>query len=103
MVDRQYDVRWDTVALIQFKEIFVYIRKDSYQNALKVKKKILECIAKIKAEPMRFGPDKFRIDHNEAFRSFEVYNIRVTYFIDDVDYSVNIIRVRSTRQEPISY
>lgn len=103
MVKKHYEVRWDTVALIQFKEIFVYIRKDSYQNALKIKKKILECITVLKSEPRRYNPDKFRIDGNEAFRSFEVYNLRVTYFIDDINHIVNVIRVRSVRQEPLSY
>jgi len=103
MVNGRYEIRWDTIALIQFKEIFVYIRKDSYQNALKVKKKILECITILKSEPRRYNPDKFRIDGNEAFRSFEIYNIRVTYFVDDVNQHVNIIRVRSIRQEPLSY
>lgn len=103
MVNRQYEIRWDTVALIQFKEIFVYIRKDSYQNALKVKKKVSEYIATLKSEPRRYSPDRFRIDGDEAFRSFEVYNIRVTYFVDDGNQQVNIIRVRSIRQEPLSY
>ncbi len=103
MVDNYYQIRWDTVALIQFKEIFVYIRKDSYQNALKVKKKILECVANLKSEPRRYTPDKFRIDGDEMFRSFEVYNIRVTYAIDDTNRKVNIIRVRSIRQEPLAY
>lgn len=93
MVDN-YQIQWDTTALIQFKEIFVYIRKDSYQNALKVKKKISECVANLKSEPRRNTPDKFRIDGDEAFRSFEVYN---TYVIDDINRKVNIIRVRSVR------
>lgn len=92
MVNEHYEVRWDTIALIQFKEIFVYIRKDSYQNALKVKRKVVECIENLKSEPRRHTPDKFRIDGNEAFRSFEVYNLRVTYFIDDTDQVVNVIR-----------
>lgn len=100
---KHYEIRWDTVALIQFKEIFVYIRKDSYQNALKVKRKVLECIEKLKSEPRRHTSDKFRIDGNEAFRSFEVYNLRITYFVDDDSHAVNIIRIRSVRQEPLSY
>lgn len=103
MVDNHYQIRWDITALIQFKEVFVYIRKDSYQNALKVKKKILECIANLKSEPRRYTPDKFRSDGDEAFRSFEVYNIRVTYVIDDINRKVNIIRIRSVRQEPLSH
>lgn len=103
MVNGNYEIRWDTIALIQFKEIFVYIRKDSYQNALMVKRKILECVTNLKSKPRRYAPDKFRTDGNEAFRSFEVFKIRVTYFIDDANHLVNIIRVRSTRQEPLSY
>ena len=50
--NKHYSILWDTVALIQFKEIF---------------------------------------------------NIRVTYFVDDVSHTVNIIRVRSNRQEPLTY
>ncbi|MNY28848.1 hypothetical protein D3C86_1628510 [compost metagenome] len=33
----------------------------------------------------------------------EAYNIRVTYFMDDINQQVNIIRVRSIRQEPLTY
>ncbi|GGM79235.1 hypothetical protein GCM10010967_08700 [Dyadobacter beijingensis] len=103
MVNKRYEIRWDTTALMQFKEIYVYIRKDSFQNALKLKQKVLESVRKLKADPRRNNPDKFRMDGNEAFRSFEVYNIRVTYFIDDDQGLINIIRVRSVRQEPLSY
>lgn len=95
MVKKHYQIRWDTVALVQFKEIFVYIRKDSYQNALKIKRKVLECIENLKSEPRRYTSYKFRIDGNEAFGSFEVYNLRITYFVDDNNYMVNIIRVRA--------
>lgn len=103
MVDKSYDIRWDKLALVQFKEIYIYIRKDSYQNAQKVKRKVLQCIEGLKSSPFRHNPDKFRTDGNPGFRSFEVYGIRVTYFVDDAEDLVNIIRVRSTRQDPLSH
>ncbi|ACT96047.1 type II toxin-antitoxin system RelE/ParE family toxin [Dyadobacter fermentans] len=103
MVNKHYQILWDTVALVQFKEIFVYIRKDSYQNALKVKNRIVKCVDNLKSEPRRYKPDQFRLDGDKAFRSFEVYNIRITYFIDDANLKVNIIRVWSTKQEPLTY
>lgn len=103
MVNEKYQIRWDHHALIQFKEIYVYIRKDSYQSAQKVKRKILEMIGNLKLEPRRYHPDKFRIDGNKDFRSFEVYNIRVTYFIDKDNKTVNILRVRGTRKDPLPY
>lgn len=103
MVEKVYSLVWDTKALAQFNEAYQYIRKDSYQNAQKVKRGIVETVRGLTKDPRRYQPDKLRIDKNPDFRSFELYRIRVTYFIDETNATVNILRVRSTWQEPLEH
>nr|WP_295934198.1 type II toxin-antitoxin system RelE/ParE family toxin [uncultured Dyadobacter sp.] len=103
MVKHLYAIRWDRKALDEFKEIYVYIRKDSYQNAQKVKREILQLIGNLTSHPRRYHRDQLRLDANDDFRSFEIHKIRITYFIDTANFTVNIIRVRSVRQEPLTY
>ncbi|MCF2442872.1 type II toxin-antitoxin system RelE/ParE family toxin [Dyadobacter sp. CY345] len=102
MVDH-YSVVWDKNALEHLSEIYHHILKDSYQNAQKVRLKILEQTAQLKEEPWRHNADKLRLDKNPAFRAFEIYRFRITYYINKDAKSVSILRVRSTWQEPLLY
>jgi plasmid stabilization system protein ParE len=103
MVEKVYAIVWDVKALMQFNEAYQYIRKDSYQNAQKVKHGIVETVKGLAKDPRRYQPDKFRLDKNPDFRSFELYRIRVTYYIDEDRTTVKILRVRSTWQEPFEH
>lgn len=103
MVEKVYAIVWDVKALMQFNEAYQYIRKDSYQNAQKVKRGIVDAANGLAKDPRRYQPDKLRLDRNPDFRSFELYRIRVSYFIDEANSTVSILRIRSTWQEPLEH
>jgi len=102
MVNADYKVVWSKTALKQFAEIYAYILEDSYQNAQAVRKKMLEQVAGLNKDPKSYNPDKLRLDNNGDFRAFEVYKFRVTFYVDEENKIVNILRVRSTKQEPLT-
>jgi plasmid stabilization system protein ParE len=84
------------------KKIVLYIKKDSPQNAVKVKKEILEKISALSLHPEKYPPEKYKLlNSNSAYRAFELHRIRISYFADNN--CVMIIRVRHTRQETLFY
>ncbi|MCE7058853.1 type II toxin-antitoxin system RelE/ParE family toxin [Dyadobacter sp. CY343] len=103
MVDEAYTVVWDKIAVSQLREIYLYIRNSSYQNATSVRDQIIENVSKLKANPRRYNADKLRIDCNPDFRAFETQKIRISYYINESTKTVNIIRVRSVRQKPFDH
>lgn len=100
---KTYRVIWDKVALGQLKEAYQYIRKDSLQNAQKVKRDILAKVASLSDHPARYGADKLRMDHDTRFRAFELHHYRVAYYINEASAEVIILRIRHTSQEPLGY
>ena len=80
----------------------LYIKKDSPQNAVKVKHEILTRISELLANPERYPPDKFKLLNAQSkFRAFELHKIRVSYYIDVNQ--IMIIRIRHVKQEPLFY
>jgi plasmid stabilization system protein ParE len=94
-------ILWDKPALLFFRDAIQYIRKDSPQNADKVKKEILEKIRELSETPEIHNPDKYKIDNNGDYRAFELHRFRVAYFVQKEE--IIITRVRNTRQEPLDY
>jgi plasmid stabilization system protein ParE len=93
MVSKKLRVVVDEEATKYLREAYLYIRKDSLQNANKVRSKIL---ATIKA------PDKYRIDNKNGFyRAYEIYKYRVTYHLSEDE--IRIIRIRHTKMNPFKY
>lgn len=103
MVDVRYKVRWDKAALNELAKIYAYILEDSYQNVQAVRRKIFELAASLEKDPKRYKPDNLRIDNNMDFRAVEVYRFRITFYVDEENKTVNILRVRSTMQEPLNH
>ena|SRR5687768_16547282 len=103
MVEPVYLVIWDNLAMKQFREIYIYIRNDSHQTAELIKSKILEATSKLNINPRRYNADKLRINKDQNFRAFEIEKIRVSYYIDEGEKTVNIIGVRSARQQPLEH
>ncbi len=95
-------ITWDKEALNYFRETIKYIRKDSPQNADKVKKEILEKISELVLRPEIHNPDKDKLNNsNGNYRAFELHRIRVAYLIKEDE--IIIARVRNTRQQPLDY
>ena len=94
-------ISWDKQALHYFREAIRYIREDSPQNADKVKKEVLEKINDLSVRPEIHNPDKYKLNNNGNYRTFELHRLRVGYLVKENE--VIIARVRNTSQEPLDY
>jgi plasmid stabilization system protein ParE len=94
-------ILWDKQALHYFRSAIQYIRKDSPQNADKVKSEVLEKIRELAVRPEIHNPDKYKLDNNGNYRAFELHRLRIGYLVKAEE--IIIARVRNTRQEPLNY
>ena len=94
-------ISWDKKAIIYFSEAIRYIRKDSPQNAEKVKKKILKQIRELAKKPEIYNPDKYKSNNTGNYRAFELHRFRISYFVKETE--IIITRIRHTSQEPREY
>ena len=81
--------------------LYLYIKKDSFLHAEKVKTKILASIKALKDNPEQHAPDKYRLNNNGSYHAYEVYKYRITYHVGDTD--IRIMRIRHTKMTPIVY
>ena len=98
-----YKVIWDKPAVNQLKSTCQKIREDSLQHTEKFRSAILTKASSLNKNPYRYPADKFRKDKDTCYRAVEVLKQRITYYIDEPDRKVIILRVRSVRQEPLEY
>lgn len=101
MVMKERKIRWDKPALIYFREAINYIKKDSLQNAEKVKNEILASIKELSHRPEIHAPDKYKENNNGSYRAFELHHYRIAYLVKDEE--IIIARIRHTSQEPQQY
>jgi plasmid stabilization system protein ParE len=94
-------ILWDKQALHYFRDAIRYIRKDSPQNADKVKNEVLEKINELSTLPEIHNPDKYKIDNDGSYRAFELHRLRVSYLTKEDE--IIIARVRNTRRTPLDY
>ena len=60
MVAKGFNIHWENEAKLHLKQACAYIRKDSVQNALKVKKEILDIITTLSIYPEKYSLDKYK-------------------------------------------
>ncbi len=94
-------IRWSRTAELQLKKVFLYISKDSYQNAMKVRMDIVAMTEILSVNPERFPPDKFKINNDGSYRAFELHRYRVSYVI--LKEVVLIVRLRHTAMSPLEF
>ena len=92
---------WWKLALLQLKEAFDYIKKDSLQSAENVRNTIFSATDNLKYNPEIYPLDKYRKNNDGTFRAFEIYSYRIAYQITKSE--IRILRVRHTKQEPLGY
>ena len=92
---------WDKNAVNYLRGAIEFIRKDSPQNAEKVKQQIKNSVATLAEHPEKHPTDKYRSNNDGSFRAFELYRFRIAYFVSSSE--IRIIRIRHTSQEPLSY
>ncbi|ANH82055.1 hypothetical protein A8C56_14710 [Niabella ginsenosidivorans] len=81
MVKPRLKIVIDNEAKQYLREAYNYIRKDSLQNAENVKAGILTSIKSLPKNPQRHAPDKYRLNNDGAYRAYELYKYRITYYI----------------------
>lgn len=94
-------VVWDKLALIQLNKIYENILEDSFQNANKVLDEIEKKTDELPIQPEKYPVDKYKKGSKGKFRAFEIYHIRIAYYLGTKE--IRIVRVRSTHQEPLEY
>ena len=99
--EKRPEIVWDIEAKIQLQAIIKEIKQDSIQGAEIVRNVILNSIGKIPDNPYRYPPDKFKSKNIGNYRSFEIYNYRITYKV--MEYQILILRIRHSKREPLDY
>ena len=99
MVKRKIEIQHN--AKHQLWEVYKYIRKDSLQNAEKVRKKIISTIKELATHPEHHPPDKYCNENDGHFRAYEVYKYRITYYVTDD--KIIVLRIRHTKMNPVNY
>ena len=94
-------VSWDKQATIYFSSSIGYIRKESPQNADKVKQDILQKISELSQTPEIHPADKYKQNNDGSYRCFELHRHRISYLVKEQE--IIIARVRHTSQEPQQY
>lgn len=101
MVSKGLNLVWTASAKKQLREIIGHIKKDSPQNAIKVREKILHSTSSIPGQPLKHNPDKFKLDNDGSFRAYEIYRYRIVYFVSEN--TIVILRISHTSREPKEY
>lgn len=101
MVLKPLKVNWNTSALAKLHEICNYIRQDSPQNAVMVRKELLTITRSLAAQPEKFPLDKYKTGNDGTYRAFEKYRYRVIYRVLKTE--VKIINIRHTSMNPVEY
>lgn len=101
MVKGKFKIIIDNEAKHALRKAYNYIKRDSLQNAEKVKNKMRASINDLIKNPEKYAPDKYRFDNDTSYRAFEIYKYRITYHISPEE--IRIIRIRHTKMNPLEY
>lgn len=94
-------VIWPDISRQQLRKAYNHIKKDSLQNADKVRKAIVISTTDLIDHPHKHPADKFRSDNDGTFRAYELYHYRIAYQVTATE--IIIVRVRHTSMEPVQY
>ena len=94
-------VVWSIDAKRQLRDAYHYIRKDSLQNAIKVRKDIVDIARKLPQHPEKYNTDKYKYCNDNSYRAFEKHHYRISYRV--LETQIRILRVRHTSMEPSEY
>lgn len=92
---------WSRTAALQLQKAYNFIKKDSVQNAEKVRERIISKTEELIQLPERYPLDKYKINNKGQYRAFELYHYRISYKI--MKDTVLIVRMRHTSMSPLEY
>ncbi len=91
----------DYAAITQFQAFVEYIALDTPINAERVAINILQELERLRVQPGKHTPDKYKTNNDGNYRAFELHKLRVAYYAGEKE--IRILRIRHTRQEPKMY
>ena len=94
-------ITWTKLATKQFKAAIKFIRKESEQNAHKLKETILEKINSLSDDILVHRKDPYKKNNDGNFLYFEILRYRIVYYVEPNE--IFIIRIRHTSMEPKRY
>ncbi|NOT93373.1 type II toxin-antitoxin system RelE/ParE family toxin [Ferruginibacter sp.] len=94
-------VTWTKQAFKQFNAAIKFIRKESDQNADKVKATLLDKINDLSDDRITHRADPYKKSNDGNYLYFELLHYRVVYYRTPQE--VFIIRLRHTSMEPKKY
>lgn len=92
---------WPPISQQQLRDAYNHIKKDSLQNADKVRKAIAAATNTLSNHPLKHPLDKYKVNNDGNFRAFELYHFRIAYQITQA--AIVIVRVRHSSMEPLNY
>lgn len=94
-------VNWGKLATREFNAAIKYIRKESEQNADKVKEIILNKINDLADDTIVHQKDPYKKNNDGKYLYFEILRYRIVYYAEPK--KIIIIRIRHTKREPKKY
>ncbi|MCF8448876.1 MAG: type II toxin-antitoxin system RelE/ParE family toxin [Taibaiella sp.] len=101
MVKKKRKIIIDDLALTQLNQAYNYIRKDSPQNAIKVRNDIFSSANSLSANPEKYPLDKFKNHNDGTYRAFEKHHYRIIYRVLETE--IRIIMIRNTSMQPLEH
>ena len=95
---KKLPVIWADEARKSLKEIYQYIKKDSPQNAKKVRKELLRLAGSLNDFPEKYPREPFLDDEPENFRSVTKWSWKIIYEVTDS--AIIILMIFHTSQNP---
>jgi len=85
----------------ELKALYLFIKKDSPQNAENVKNKIIDSFKDLVKNPEMYPLDKYRTKNDGHYRAYEMYKYRISYYENNIE--IRILRIRHTKMNPLMY
>jgi plasmid stabilization system protein ParE len=83
------------------KSIYSYIKLSSEHRAKTLRRNVLNSIGELAKHPLKFPPDKFKIQNDGSIRAYEIYQLRITYSVSETQ--ITILRIRHTKRNPVKF
>lgn len=94
------EIVWTKTAQNQLEDIYFYLLDVSKSDSIseKIVETIYLSVSILKSNSEIYQLDEMKVNNNENYRAFEIYNYRISYKIDN-DY-IYILRIRHTSRNP---
>jgi plasmid stabilization system protein ParE len=99
VVGKKLPIRWDKLAKESLDDIYEYIRKESPQNARKVKKALVKLVSTLNHFPEKYSREEFLEDEPENYRSVSKWSYKIIYEVTED--AIIIADIFHVKQHPI--